>query len=812
MSASRQETLQWFETLTRRFHGEGGVPSTAQAFAHAAHRTRLVAQTRWILLALLGLYGIYAAGIFSFSKFGFFLTQGQLVVLILSVAGVAAYNGLFQFQYARLAHLPLIDHIQIVLDLLFVTILIHYSGGAASWFWPVYLIVTIEAAFLLNRPKDVWMVGTVGGILYGLLLASHYSNALPVPSMPFVATSLHHDPLYFLLMWVWVAILNATVAIITAYLMTVIRKEHQAVRESEERLCNFVETANDLIFCVSEDGRFLYVNPEWQKTLGYSLEDLAELRLQDLIHLENRSRCLLEFRRVLTGDKGSALEGDFIAQNGRRVTVEGNISCNLRPGEETMVWGICRDITQRKAAEEQLYHLAHHDALTGLPNRTLLLDRLAQAKAMANRNGQMVGLLFLDLDRFKLINDTLGHNVGDQLLQAVARRLKACIREVDTLARLGGDEFIIVLVNLQDLLDIKNLASKVLKSLGKPFQIGQHELFVTTSIGISLYPNDGQQVEGLIKKSDIAMYHAKAVGRNNYQFYHPRMDEDAERRLVLANGIRKALEREEFSLHYQPKIDIGTGGVSAMEALVRWVHPELGLLSPGEFIPLAEETGLILPLGEWVLRKACIENAGWRRQGLPPLRVAVNISGYQLQQPNLLDTIQEILREAEMPPESLELEITETVVMQNPDFAVGILNSFRDLGIHISIDDFGTGYSSLAHLKKFSVNTLKIDKSFVRDVEINSADAAIATAIIAMGSSLNLQVIAEGVETEGQYSFLRDKLCHEVQGYLFSKPLPVEEATAFLHQQKDRPAPVPTKRMGIDDETGLSQAASAAQN
>ena len=806
MSASRFEAIQWFETLTRQLQGEDPDSSGSRAFAQISHRTRLVAQTRWILLVLLGLYGIYAGGIFSVSKFGFFLTQTQVMVLILSVAGVSIYNLLFQFGYPRIAHIRGINHLQIILDLLFVTLLIHFSGGAASWFWPVYLVVTIEAAFLLGRVRDVWLVGAVGGGLYGLLLASHYSNALPVPAMPFVAQSLHHDPLYFLLMWVWVAILNSTVAIITAYLMMIIRREHQALRDSEERLCNFVDTANDLIFCVNETGRFLYVNPQWQTTLGYSLEDLKELRLQDLIHLENRSRCLIEFRRVLAGSRGTALEGDFVAQDGGRITVEGNISSTQPEGHPPIVWGICRDITQRKVAEEQLYHLAHHDALTGLPNRTLLLDRLTQAKALANRNGQMVAILFLDLDRFKLINDTLGHNVGDQLLQAVSRRLKGCIREIDTLARLGGDEFIITLVNLQEVLDVKNLASKILNSLGKPFQIGEHELFVTTSVGISLFPNDSQQVEGLLKKADIAMYHAKAVGRNNFQFYHQRMDEDAERRLVLANGIRKALEREEFSLHYQPKIDISSGAVTAMEALVRWAHPELGMLPPGEFIPLAEETGLILPLGEWVLRRACAENAEWRRQGLPPFRVAVNISGYQLQQPNLLESIQEILKQAGLSPDALELEITETVVMQNPEFAVGVLKAFRDLGIHISIDDFGTGYSSLAHLKKFSVNTLKIDKSFVRDVELNSADAAIASAIIAMGSSLNLQVIAEGVETEGQYTFLRDKLCHEVQGYLFSKPLPMEEATAFLRAQKDRIKEDAPVRMGVNDKKDMSQA------
>jgi EAL domain-containing protein (putative c-di-GMP-specific phosphodiesterase class I) len=321
-----------------------------------------------------------------------------------------------------------------------------------------------------------------------------------------------------------------------------------------------------------------------------------------------------------------------------------------------------------------------------------------------------------------------------------------------------------------------------LKTLAAPFILDTYELFVTASIGVSLYPTDGESLDHLVKKADIAMYYAKGEGRNNVQFYSPRMDENADKRLLLETSLRKALDNREFRVYYQPKVDIVTKKITAMEALIRWEHPMLGLVSPGEFIPLAEETGLIIPIGEWVLRAACMQNRQWLRQGLPQMRVAVNLSGYQFQQKNLLETIREILGETGLSADLLELEITESVIMQNPDFAVAVLNQLRDLGVHISIDDFGTGYSSLAHLKRFSVNTLKIDKSFVRDVEINSADAAITTAIIAMGNSLNLKVIAEGVETEGQLSFLSDNNCDEVQGYLFSTPMPADKVAGFMRE------------------------------
>jgi diguanylate cyclase (GGDEF)-like protein len=411
----------------------------------------------------------------------------------------------------------------------------------------------------------------------------------------------------------------------------------------------------------------------------------------------------------------------------------------------------------------------------------LLEDRLLQAKALSHRTNGVFAVLFLDLDRFKIINDTLGHSVGDELLRLVAARLKKSVRETDTVARIGGDEFIILLTSVTGRSDVTMLAEKILKTLMAPFKLRDHELFITTSLGVCMCPEDGQDTDDIVKKADIAMYHAKSTGRNNVQFYDMDMDQNASRRFVISNSLRRGLEKHEFRVYYQPKVDIASGRIVAIEALVRWEHPELGLLSPVEFIQLAEENGLIMQLGEWVLRESCIQNVKWQSAGILDLRVAVNLSGYQLQHSALLATIRKVLQETGMSPDHLELEVTESVIMQNADFAVSILSALSDLGIHISIDDFGTGYSSLAHLKRFSVNTLKIDKSFVREVDFSSTDAAIATAIIAMGNSLNLNVIAEGVETQSQYDFLKLNNCDQVQGFLFCRPLPPDELIELLH-------------------------------
>ncbi|BDV43694.1 bifunctional diguanylate cyclase/phosphodiesterase [Geotalea uraniireducens] len=440
-----------------------------------------------------------------------------------------------------------------------------------------------------------------------------------------------------------------------------------------------------------------------------------------------------------------------------------------------------RDITARKEAEKTIRQMAYYDALTGLPNRRLFNDRLRQSLALARRHKRLLAVMFLDLDRFKLINDTLGHALGDQLLMAVTKRLKECCRrDGDTVARQGGDEFIINLSAVTDVKDAVKVAQKIIESFKKSFQISGHELFITTSIGISIFPYDGRNAEELIKNADFAMYRAKEHGRNNYQLYTPEMNTKAVERLSLENSLRKAIEREEFVLHYQPKVNVEHGQISCMEALVRWQHPTLGVVPPARFIPLAEETGLIVPLGEWVLRTACRQNKEWQDIGYPPMQIAVNLSPRQLQPGKTVAMVEAALRDSRLDPHWLVLEITESVLMAGDEATVEIFRYLERLGVQIAIDDFGIGYSSLYYLKKFPVHTLKIDRSFIRDIASNPDDEAITSAVISMAHGLNLKVVAEGVETVDQLEVLRSLKCRYMQGYLFSRPMPADQVVPMF--------------------------------
>jgi diguanylate cyclase (GGDEF)-like protein len=442
-------------------------------------------------------------------------------------------------------------------------------------------------------------------------------------------------------------------------------------------------------------------------------------------------------------------------------------------------------------AQDSLVFLAHYDPLTKLPNRVLLRDRLVVSLAQAHAGSRMIAVLFIDLDRFKNINDTLGHDCGDLLLKEVAKRLCDCITLGDTVARQGGDEFTVILASPANMQEIAETAQEILNQLAQPFMLGEHELFITTSIGISVFPSDGDSIETLVKHADMAMYRAKELGRDNYQFYHQTMNDKSIERLVMENSLRRALEREEFLLHYQPRIDIATGKIAGMEALVRWLHPELGLVPPGQFIPMAEETGLIVPIGEWVLRTACAQNKAWQEAGLPPMRIGVNLSARQFQKKDLVDTIARILEETKLPPQYLELEITETIAMHHADQTIERLQELKEIGVHISIDDFGTGYSSLNYLKRFPVDTLKIDKSFIRDIGLNANDETIVSAVIALAHSFQLKTIAEGVETPTQFSFLQEMKCDQIQGYLFSPPVPTHEFEKLLLAEAAPKAPIP---------------------
>ena len=441
------------------------------------------------------------------------------------------------------------------------------------------------------------------------------------------------------------------------------------------------------------------------------------------------------------------------------------------------------DISERKASEERIRYLAQHDALTGLPNRFTLAVHLEHALARAERAGEKIGLMFIDLDNFKTVNDTLGHPIGDLLLCEVARRITSAVRKSDIVARIGGDEFVVVLESTNLPGDAGTVAQKILERMSEAVPVDCNELHTTPSIGIAIYPDDCSTSEDLMKNADVAMYHAKSAGRNNYQFYAEHMNQAAAVRIQMEARLRAAMASDEFSLHFQPQIDLNTGLVSGCEALIRWHNAELGWVSPASFIPLTEEIGLIVPIGEWVLRQACATAKSWLDAGIQFGCVAVNISPQQFRQRNFPQSVENILRETGLPAACLELEITESTIMETAEAAIAMLVRLKDLGITLSVDDFGTGYSSLAYLKRFPIDRLKIDRSFVTDLETDPSDAAIASAVIALAHSLGLSVVAEGVETQGQSDFLRGHGCDSVQGYFYCRPGPAEIAAEYCRQR-----------------------------
>jgi diguanylate cyclase (GGDEF)-like protein/PAS domain S-box-containing protein len=459
---------------------------------------------------------------------------------------------------------------------------------------------------------------------------------------------------------------------------------------------------------------------------------------------------------------------------------DGNISHHV---------AVFSDISERKASEERIRYLAQHDALTGLPNRFTLAVHLEHALARAERSKDKIGVMFIDLDNFKTINDTLGHHIGDLLLCEVARRISSAVRKSDIVARIGGDEFVVVLEAAPRLpVDAGTVAQKILERVSEPIRVDGNDLHTTPSIGIGIFPDDGADIETLMKNADVAMYHAKGAGRNNFQFYAEHMNRAAAIRIQIENRLRAALQNDELSLNYQPQVALGTQGVSGVEALIRWYNAELGQISPASFIPLAEEIGLIVPIGEWVLRTACVTAKRWLDAGIDFGVMAVNISPQQFRQRNFPERVETILAETGLPPERLELEITESTIMETAEIAIAMLVRLKELGLSLSVDDFGTGYSSLAYLKRFPIERLKIDRSFISDLENDPTDAAIASAVIALAHSLSLEVVAEGVETQTQADFLLGQGCDSVQGYFFSRPVTADAAADFCRQRGMRGA------------------------
>ena len=543
------------------------------------------------------------------------------------------------------------------------------------------------------------------------------------------------------------------------------------------------------IFIADKHHNIVDANPAFCTTTGYSREEIIG-QPQSILRSKRHDE---EFYKGIADaiETGGRWRGEIWSRRKSGETYPELLEISAIKGEDgeiTHYVGISLDITERKLAEEQIHRLAYFDTLTGLPNRLLLMDRLEMLINQSIREEKQLGVLCLDIDHFKEVNDSLGHAGGDALLQSVAHRLNGCVREGDTVARLGGDEFVVIIANLgrSEIGEVAKIAAlvaeKIRTALSNPFHFENSEVLITPSIGISLYPSDADNPEDMIKGADAALHHAKSQGRNNYQFYAEQMNKLTLERLSLQNDLRKALERNELEVHYQPQVDIGSGFVTGMEALMRWRHPVQGWISPVKFIPLAEETGLILSLGEWLMKTVCAQMKVWQMAGLldETQRISINVSPRQFRQGDFSKMIEKILEETALSANRLELEMTEGMLMHNTESTLAMLNQLKHLGVKLSLDDFGTGYSSLSYLKRFPLDVLKIDQSFVRDITDDPNDAAIVAAIIAMARSLKLKVIAEGVETSDQFSHLKDQGCHGFQGYYFSEPLPGEGMTQLF--------------------------------
>lgn len=550
-----------------------------------------------------------------------------------------------------------------------------------------------------------------------------------------------------------------------------------------------LDCIGDAVICTDNAGNITFLNPIAERMTGWSHIDAAGQPLARIFRIMDASTGELAAdptTKVVAKGRTDHLPANCILtrRDGHQVFIEDSVA-PIRNSEGKVDGSVLvfRDVTIACALAERVAHLAEHDSLTGLPNRLLFNDRLGQSIARVSREGRQLAVLFLDLDGFKHINDSLGHPIGDKLLQSVAKRLLECVRSPDTVSRQGGDEFIVLLQDMEHDEDAAIAARRILRAVAESHAVERHELHITASIGVSVYPGDGLDAETLVKNADTAMYHAKEAGRHNYRFFKQEMNVKAVERQSIEENLRRALERREFTLHYQPKIDLRTGTITGAEALLRWTHRTRGNIPPAQFIPVAEDSGLIIPIGAWVMREACAQAKAWADAGLPAVTMAVNVSALQFRKDAFLDEISATLMETGLDPRLLELEVTESILMERAELTVSILQTMREKGVLVSVDDFGTGYSSLSYLRKLPLDALKIDQSFVRQMTTHPGDTTIVSAIISMGKSLKLRVIAEGVETAEELAFLKTQDCDEAQGFFFSQAVPAAEFARLLEAQ-----------------------------
>ncbi|KPB04520.1 bifunctional diguanylate cyclase/phosphodiesterase [Bacillus sp. CHD6a] len=678
----------------------------------------------------------------------------------------------------------------------------HYSGmeammmDAAIVYNPYLLALSVLIAFVASvvaiylisfvsknyQSKKIWSRKFLSSLIMGAAISGmHYTGMAAASYEPHSHQTHGYDAFNSIYLAYGIALI---ILILLGFVFVSVlidrRFENQSII-SERRFLSVIESANDAIIISDSTSTIISWNNGAENIFGFTKKEVVGQKLQTIIpkRYQQAHRKGMD-RYIATGEPkviGKTVELEAVKKDGSEIPIELSLAA-WKESDAIYFSSIIRDITDRKRNEKKINQMVYLDPLTGLPNRLLLNDRLSLAMDQADQNKHSLSIMFIDLDRFKYINDTLGHAVGDQLLIEVANRIQSFLGRHETLSRQGGDEFIVLLPQTTAS-EVTKRAKAIVDALNKSLIVDEQELFITPSIGITMYPTDGKDIDTLIKNADTAMYQVKERGKNNFQFYTPEMNEAVSRKMQLEIGLRKALERHEFTVAYQPQIDVNSNQIIGAEALLRWNHPEWGSISPAEFIPIAEETGLILQIGEWILKEACMQNKRWQDQGYKPLRIAVNISSRQFQQSDLLDRVKNILKETGLESHYLELELTESII-QDSKHAVAKMQQLKKMGIHLSIDDFGTGYSSLNYLKTFPIHTLKIDQSFTRNIYADPKDASLVETIITMAHNLNLKVIAEGVETEDQLRFLQQHHCNEAQGYYFSRPISADEMSGML--------------------------------